>query len=196
MRPLLLLLFGAMLGGILMDPAQAAKTASTARKPAAAKTVVATKAPAAGKKAAVTPARKASKRVRRASRSRRRGAPRQRVVHTPRQGQPTKERYSEIQQALIDKGYFTGSATGEWGADSMEALKRFQDDQSLKASGKINSLSLIALGLGAKHNPLGALPVIGTPVVAGPQAPEATDDNDEAADDPELVTPDLPGLQQ
>ena len=77
----------------------------------------------------------------------------------------------------------------------MEALKRFQDDQSLKASGRINSLSLIALGLGAKHNPLGALPVITAPV-AGPQAPEASAYAQEATGEPELVTPASPGLLQ
>jgi peptidoglycan hydrolase-like protein with peptidoglycan-binding domain len=179
-----------------MDSAQAARTVATAKKPAAAKKVVGAKKAVTAKKTAAAPAKKASKRVRRASRSRRRGAPRRSVVHVPRQSQPSKERYSEIQQALIDKGYFTGAASGEWNADSMEALRRFQDDQSLKASGKINSLSLIALGLGAKHNPLGVLPVIGAPVVAGPQAPEATTDADEAADEPELITPDLPGLIQ
>ena len=189
MRPLLLLLFSALLGGILMDSAQGAKAAANAKKPAAATKVLAAKKAVTGKKTAVAPAKKASKRVRRASRSRRRGAPRRQVARIPRQGQPTKERFSEIQQALIDKGYFTGAASGEWNADSMEALKHFQDDQSLKASGKINSLSLIALGLGAKHNPLGALPVIGAP--AGPQVPGPTTDADEAVDQPELVTPGL-----
>ena len=177
-----------------MDSAQAAKTASTA-KPAATKKVLAAKKSVTGKKISVAPAKTASKRVRRASRARRRGAPRRSVAQVPRQSQPTKDRISEIQQALMDKGYFTGATTGEWNADSMEALKRFQDDQSLKASGKINSLSLIALGLGAKHNPLGALPVITAPV-AGPQSPEAIADDDEEASEPELVTPLTPGLLQ
>ena len=64
---------------------------------------------------------------------------------------PTQERYKEIQQALASKGFYQGEATGEWGPDSMDALKRFQASQSLAADGKINSLSLIALGLGPKH---------------------------------------------
>ena len=34
------------------------------------------------------------------------------------------------------------------GADSVDALKRFQADQNLMPDGKINSFSLIALGLG------------------------------------------------
>lgn len=64
---------------------------------------------------------------------------------------PSPERYKEIQQALASKGYLQGDPTGEWGADSVDALKRFQTDQSLMPDGKINSLSLIALGLGPKR---------------------------------------------
>ena len=33
----------------------------------------------------------------------------------------------------------------------MDALKRFQTNQSLKADGKLDSVSLIALGLGPKR---------------------------------------------
>ena len=64
---------------------------------------------------------------------------------------PTADRYREIQQALISKGYLRGEANGEWGPDSMDALKRFQTDQNLTADGKIGALSLIALGLGPKR---------------------------------------------
>lgn len=64
---------------------------------------------------------------------------------------PSPERYKEIQQALIDKGYFQGSATGAWGSDSTEALRRFQQDQKLEPTGKLDSLSLIALGLGPRR---------------------------------------------
>jgi peptidoglycan hydrolase-like protein with peptidoglycan-binding domain len=69
----------------------------------------------------------------------------------PRQQTPSADRYAEIQQALAAKGYFTGQANGVWGPDSIEALKRFQTDQKLPPDGKIGSLSLIALGLGPKH---------------------------------------------
>ncbi len=64
---------------------------------------------------------------------------------------PSPERYKEIQQALASKGYFQGEPTGEWGPDSVDALKRFQNAQNLTPDGKIGSLSLIALGLGPKH---------------------------------------------
>lgn len=76
------------------------------------------------------------------------------VTHRPvrsYQQAPTPDRYREIQQALASKGYYKGDPNGEWGADSSDALKRFQADQSLMPDGKINSLSLIALGLGPKR---------------------------------------------
>ena len=69
----------------------------------------------------------------------------------PLQQQPSADRYKEIQQALADKGYFRGTADGNWGGESIEALKRFQKDQNLDADGKIGALSLIALGLGPKR---------------------------------------------
>ena len=64
---------------------------------------------------------------------------------------PTPDRYKEIQQALAGKGYLRGDPNGEWGADSVDALKRFQTDQNLTPDGKLNSLSLIAMGLGPKR---------------------------------------------
>ena len=67
------------------------------------------------------------------------------------QGQPSPERYKDIQQALAGKGYFQGEPNGQWGPDSADALKRFQADQNLASDGKLNSLSLIALGLGPKR---------------------------------------------
>jgi hypothetical protein len=82
------------------------------------------------------------------------GATRKPAVQSWRTTQrvPTPERYKEIQQALASKGYLEPSApTGEWDPSSVSALKKFQEDQNLEPSGKIDSLSLIALGLGPKH---------------------------------------------
>jgi murein L,D-transpeptidase YcbB/YkuD len=69
-----------------------------------------------------------------------------------RQTQPSVDRYKEIQQSLSDRGYFKGSVDGAWGADSVDALKRFQRDQNIGDDGKLGSLSLIALGLGPKRD--------------------------------------------
>lgn len=69
-----------------------------------------------------------------------------------RQLTPTPERYKQIQQALSSKGYLSPEqATGKWDDTSTEALRKFQADQNLDANGKINSLSLIALGLGPQR---------------------------------------------
>jgi len=85
-----------------------------------------------------------------------------------RQLNPTPDRYKEIQQALAAKGYLSPEeANGQWSDGSTAALKKFQSDQNLDASGKINSLSLIALGLGPKHE-------APKPVVSTPAAPQQT----------------------
>lgn len=75
-----------------------------------------------------------------------------------RQLQPTAERYKQIQQALAEKGYLKTTPNGVWDQESVEALKRFQNEQKLQATGKIDSLSLIALGLGPKHDAKSAQP--------------------------------------
>jgi hypothetical protein len=88
---------------------------------------------------------------------------------------PSPERYKEIQQALASKGYLQGEPTGEWGPDSVDALKRFQTEQNLMPDGKINSLSLIALGLGPKRLTAksdSAPPQPGTPAPTPPPPPQ------------------------
>jgi murein L,D-transpeptidase YcbB/YkuD len=96
---------------------------------------------------------------------------------------PTTDRYREIQQALADKGYFGATADGSWGPTSVDALKRFQHDQSLIEDGKIGSLSLIALGLGPKRG--------GTSFLAAPaHEPESVTDSDSQAAPPAFQTPD------
>lgn len=75
------------------------------------------------------------------------------VTWRNRQLSPSQDRYREIQTALAAKGYMSPEeATGAWGPASVDALKRFQADQKIVSSGKINSLSLIALGLGPKRD--------------------------------------------
>ncbi|HLI83363.1 MAG TPA: peptidoglycan-binding domain-containing protein [Bryobacteraceae bacterium] len=81
---------------------------------------------------------------------------------------PTPERYKQIQEALAAKGYLPADqATGQWNDASVDALKRFQADQKIDSTGKINSLSLIALGLGPKHDSLAK----GASTGGGPAAP-------------------------
>jgi peptidoglycan hydrolase-like protein with peptidoglycan-binding domain len=64
---------------------------------------------------------------------------------------PTPERYKEIQEALVKKGYLHEDATGKWDEASAGALRRFQQEQNLEPTGTLDSLSIIALGLGPKY---------------------------------------------
>ena len=68
-----------------------------------------------------------------------------------RQAVPTPERYKEIQEALAQKGYLKSEANGVWNAESVDALKRYQNENTLSPTGKLSSASLISLGLGAKN---------------------------------------------
>lgn len=77
-----------------------------------------------------------------------------------KQQQPEASRIREIQQALADRGY-QAPVSGVWDAQSVEALKRFQDDQKIKnlsGAGKLDSLTLIALGLGPQTSQANAVP--------------------------------------
>lgn len=75
------------------------------------------------------------------------------VTWRNRQTVPSTDRYREIQNALASRGFLPPEqATGSWNQTSTDALRRFQEEQNLEASGKVNSLSLIALGLGPKRD--------------------------------------------
>lgn len=88
-----------------------------------------------------------------------------------RQSAPTPARYRQIQEALAAKGYLSqDDVTGAWNQNSVEALRRFQAEQNIESTGKINSLSLIALGLGPKHDSAATKPA----PAAQPPVPEAT----------------------
>ena len=85
--------------------------------------------------------------------SRGKKAPVKRVTWRNRQMSPSPDRYREIQGALAAKGFLKPEeATGTWNQTSSDALKKFQSEQNLESSGKINSLSLIALGLGPRRD--------------------------------------------
>jgi hypothetical protein len=82
-----------------------------------------------------------------------RATPVKRTTWRNRQLTPTPERYKEIQGALAAKGYLRPEdANGSWNQASVDALTKFQSEQNLGSTGKINSLSLIALGLGPRHD--------------------------------------------
>ncbi|MBI3933538.1 MAG: peptidoglycan-binding protein [Acidobacteria bacterium] len=57
----------------------------------------------------------------------------------------------EIQRALAEAGYYSGTANGIGGDASITALKQFQQDQGLEPTGKIDALTLIRLDLGLQY---------------------------------------------
>lgn len=85
---------------------------------------------------------------------------------------PQSDRISLVQQALIERGHLSGEPTGRWDAASIEALKKFETTQNVKADGKLDSKMLILLGLGPRYDANLALP--GSPVA---EASVAADDN-------------------
>lgn len=125
------------------------KGAATAHKQAVSATT--------GTRAATT--RTGTSRTSAATKRGKKGSRRTATTRRSRQLEPTPERYKEIQQALVTKGYLAADeVTGKWTDSSTEALKKFQADQNLDGNGKINSLSLIALGLGPKRDTSTAAP--------------------------------------
>lgn len=66
------------------------------------------------------------------------------------QAAPTPDRISEIQGALARNGALTGTPTGKWDDDTVDAMKKFQASNGLNPSGKLDALTLQKLGLGSE----------------------------------------------
>lgn len=125
--------------------APAKKKASTAKKSGAA---------ASSKKGANTASSRKPGTTAKSASSRGKKTAGKRVTWRNRQLSPSPDRYREIQGALAAKGFLKPEdATGTWNQASSDALKKFQAEQNLESNGKINSLSLIALGLGPHRDP-------------------------------------------
>jgi len=62
-------------------------------------------------------------------------------------GMPS-ERATEIQTALIQKGYLTGEPTGVWDASSIAAMQKLQSDNGWQTKITPDSRAIIKLGLG------------------------------------------------
>lgn len=67
----------------------------------------------------------------------------------PSQKAPTPDRISEIQAALARNGYYQGDPNGKWDATAVGAMRKFQSDNGLDATGKLDARSLQKLGLGS-----------------------------------------------
>lgn len=103
----------------------------------------------------------------------------------PMQMHPDPERYQQIQKALADRGYFKGEVNGQWNADSVDAMRRFQADQHLDDDGKITALTLTGLGLGPKHDASAAKLSGNTAAAAATTTPAPPPEPQEAPPQPE-----------
>jgi peptidoglycan hydrolase-like protein with peptidoglycan-binding domain len=57
-------------------------------------------------------------------------------------------RATQIQQALIQKGYLAGAPTGQWDSSTEAAMTKFQGDNGWQTKLTPDSRALIKLGLG------------------------------------------------
>ncbi|MCX6626767.1 MAG: peptidoglycan-binding protein [Candidatus Solibacter sp.] len=140
----------------MMALAWSADGASVAQKKAPAKKAVAKKKASPAKKGSTAKKGAGTASSRKPGTTTKSGkkAPAKRVTWRNRQLSPSPDRYREIQTALAGKGFLKPEdATGAWNQASADALKKFQAEQNLESTGKINSLSLIALGLGPRRDP-------------------------------------------
>lgn len=109
---------------------------------------------AAGKTVRRAPARHAT--VKPAASKHRTSKRSRRVRQARGQRAPEAARIREIQQALIDRGHLARPATGSWDDRAVEAMRRFQSENGLDATGKFDAPSLIKLGLGPPTAGVGA----------------------------------------
>src|ERR1700684_531219 len=86
----------------------------------------------------------------------------------PTQKAPTPQRISEIQSALAHGGYYQGAPNGKWASSTVAAMQKFQSDNGLSSSGKIDAPSLQKLGLGSGTAGVDA------PTPVAPSAPPAS----------------------
>ena len=130
---------------VLSQPAAAQKTGTAPKKRAPVKRSAVASSTSKKSSAKTTSKGQATARKRSAGKRKSAAEPVRRQLH------PTPERYSQIQTALANAGYFDGPANGVWGASSIAALQKFQSDNGLEPSGRIDALSLIRLNLGPKY---------------------------------------------
>ena len=72
--------------------------------------------------------------------------------HSPYSGMSA-ERATEIQSALIQRGYLTGEPTGTWDSASAGAMQKLQSDNGWQTKLVPDSRALIKLGLGPSKDP-------------------------------------------
>src|SRR5437868_1368744 len=66
---------------------------------------------------------------------------------------PSKDTIMRVQEALSAAGYHLGEPDGKPGPATTAALKKFQDDRHLPVTGRLDSITLAALGIGKDSRP-------------------------------------------
>lgn len=73
-----------------------------------------------------------------------------RVGRQKGQKAPTSDRITEIQNALSKNGVYPSTPNGKWDANTVDAVKKFQEAHGLNPSGKLDAKTLQQLGLGSQ----------------------------------------------
>ncbi len=81
-----------------------------------------------------------------------------RIAHPAGQRGIAPERATEIQNALIRENYLTGTASGQWDAQTESAMQKYQADHGWQTKLTPDSRALIKLGLGPS-SPAGTQPL-------------------------------------
>lgn len=76
------------------------------------------------------------------------------------------QRALEIQQALVQAHYLTGTPTGQWDPATQAAMEKYQADNGWQTRITPDSRALIKLGLGPKDDTLPASTASVTPMSA------------------------------
>jgi len=63
-----------------------------------------------------------------------------------------KQALKDVQQELNDRGFDAGRADGLWGPQTANAVERFQHDNEIQASGKLDDATIEKLGLNFATN--------------------------------------------
>jgi peptidoglycan hydrolase-like protein with peptidoglycan-binding domain len=80
-------------------------------------------------------------------------------------------RATQIQTALIQQKYLTGSPTGQWDAQTQAAMQRYQADHGWQTKLMPDSRALISLGLGPAGTPSEAVVASEAHPTSGAEAP-------------------------
>ncbi len=84
----------------------------------------------------------------------------------------TREVVARVQRTLNAKGYDAGEVDGLWGPQTVAAIENFQHRNNLVVDGKLDDLTVAALGLPRRTPPAGGPTADATPPASAPVQPQ------------------------